>query len=73
MVNDETTIAEAFNSFFIEKISKLKEEIDASLVKDPLENLQKNVNKSHLFTLGRTIAKTYTTTAREPSIYIRMC
>ena len=27
------------------------------------------VNESHLFTLSRTIAKTYTTTAREPSIY----
>ena len=29
------------------------------------------VNESHLFTLGRTIAKTYTKTAREPSIYLK--
>ena len=27
------------------------------------------VNESHLFTQGKTIVKTYTTTAREPSIY----
>ena len=28
------------------------------------------VNESHLFTQGKTIATTYTTTAREPSIYV---
>ena len=27
-------------------------------------------NESHLFTPGKTIVKTYTTTAREPSIYL---
>ena len=27
--------------------------------------------ESHLFTQGKTIATTYTTTAREPSIYAR--
>ena len=27
------------------------------------------VNESHLFTQGKTIATTYTTTAQEPSIY----
>ena len=27
------------------------------------------VNESHLFTQGKTIVKTYTTTAREPSMY----
>ena len=28
------------------------------------------INESHLFTQGKTIVKAYTTTAREPSIYI---
>ena len=27
------------------------------------------INESHLFAQGKTLAKTYTTTAREPSIY----
>ena len=34
---DELIIAEAFNSYFIEKITKLKDGIDQSLVTDPLE------------------------------------
>ena len=28
------------------------------------------VNESHLFTQGKTIARTYTTKAREPYIYV---
>ena len=34
-----------------------------------LQNDMNFVNESHLFTQGKTIATTYTTTAREPSIY----
>ena len=30
------------------------------------------VNESHLFTQGKIITKTYTTTAREPSIYTKV-
>ena len=31
------------------------------------------VNESHLFTQGKTIATTYTITAREPSLYAPTC
>ena len=35
-----------------------------------LQGVNNFVNESHLFTQGKTIVKTYTTTAREPSLYI---
>ena len=34
--SDEQKVAETLNTFFVEKISKLKESVDPNLVKDPL-------------------------------------
>ena len=42
-VKDEKEIADAFNVHFIEKIVKLKEGIDKSIVVDPLEKLEKKL------------------------------
>jgi hypothetical protein len=46
--SDEHKVAEAFNTFFVEKISKLKETVDPNLVKDPLERLKENVKNKNL-------------------------
>ena len=52
-VNDEETsdehkVADAFNTFFVEKICILKESVDPNLVKDPLERLKENVKNKNL-------------------------
>ena len=39
-VSDEKEVAEIFNNFFIEKIEKLKENIDITMIEDPLERLR---------------------------------
>ena len=49
MINDEQIIADTFNTFFVEKIEKLKEGIDPEYIEDPLVRLTKKmVDKKHL-------------------------
>ena len=38
IITDEEEIANIFNNYFVEKIKKLKENIDMTTVKDPLDN-----------------------------------
>ena len=37
--SDELKVAETFNTYFVEKISNLKETVDPNIVKDPLERI----------------------------------
>ena len=48
MITDEEEVANTFNSFFVEKISVLKENIDPARIKDPLEKLVKKVKGRNL-------------------------
>jgi hypothetical protein len=41
IIEDEKEIGNIFNSFFIEKIINLRENIDQTMVKDPTEKLKK--------------------------------
>jgi hypothetical protein len=47
-IDKEEEIAEIFNKFFIDKIDKLKENIDQSYVKEPLEKLRKKMEKKNI-------------------------
>ena len=47
-VTNESEVADIFNSYFVTKISNLKEKIDSSLVKDPLEKLREKMKDSVL-------------------------
>ena len=40
-IEDEKETAHSFNNYFIEKIEKLKENIDKDFVEEPLEKLKK--------------------------------
>ena len=40
-IEDELIIAETFNKYFVDKITKLKQNIDPEFLMDPLEKLQK--------------------------------
>ena len=55
ILEDEKEIAEVFNEYFVEKIEKLKENIDKRYVEEPLEKLKKKMeNKNLKFTLKTT-------------------
>jgi hypothetical protein len=45
---DEAEIAEELNNFFVEKISKLKDSIDKTLIDEPLIRLKKKMEKKTL-------------------------
>ena len=47
-LTDELEIATAFNEYFVDKISKLKENIDQSTVEDPLRRIQEKVKNKNL-------------------------
>ena len=40
-IKDELIIAETFNKYFVDKITKLKQNIDPEFLMDPLEKLEK--------------------------------
>ena len=42
-IHDENEIAEIFNQFFIQKIEDLKDNIDATQIKDPTEKLKEKI------------------------------
>ena len=44
MIDDEQVIANTFNSFFIDKISNLKDNIDKSFIEDPLRRLKSKMS-----------------------------
>ena len=46
VTDDTDIIANAFNTFFVNKIADLKANIDPNLKKDPLEKLKQNLKKS---------------------------
>jgi hypothetical protein len=46
--SNEDKVAEASNTFFVEKISKLTETVDPNLIKDPLERLKESVKNKNL-------------------------
>ena len=65
-LSSEAEVAEAFNKFFVNKIEGLKEKIDPSYIKDPLDKIrEKAKNKNLSFKL-----KTVTLTAVKKSIII---
>ena len=43
VLTDEKQIAETFNDYFVNKIDTLKEDIDQSLICDPLDKLAKKM------------------------------
>ena len=45
-ITDEGEVAEVFNDFFIEKVEKLKKNIDISLVEDPLVRLENRMKEN---------------------------
>ena len=49
--NDEQEIANSFNTFFTEKIIKLKDKIDKDIIVDPLEKLKEKMSTKHYLTL----------------------
>lgn len=49
-LSDPAEVAEAFNLFFIDKIEKIKESIEPSLVSDPTEKLRKHLEDWFLHT-----------------------
>ena len=54
IINDEKEVAEKFNEFFVEKIALLKQDIDKTLIKDPLEKLaNKMKNNKNRFSLKK--------------------
>ena len=44
VLTHEKQIAETFNDYFVNKIDTLKEDIDQSLICDPLDKLAKKIN-----------------------------
>ena len=46
VLTGETEVADAFNSFFIEKVDKLKTSIDQKLVEDPLARLKERMKNN---------------------------
>ena len=56
--SDEHKVAEAFNTFFVEKIRILKETVDPNLVKDPLERLKENVKNKNLLFKIKSVSST---------------
>ena len=42
-ISDEGKVADTFNNFFVEKINKLKENIDSRYIEDPLQRLKKKM------------------------------
>ena len=60
-LTDEREIATAFNKYFVDKISKLKENIDQSKVKNPLRKIEEKLeNKNFQFSLKPVTVKTVT-------------
>ena len=54
-MDDEKEVAEKFNEYFVEKIALLKQDIDKTLIKDPLEKLaNKMKNNKNRFSLKKT-------------------
>ena len=47
-ITDGKEVAEIFNNFFIQKIEKLKDNIDISIVEDPLERLRNKMQPKNL-------------------------
>ena len=47
-ITDEKEVAEAFNKFFIDKISNLKANIDPNYIKDPLTKIEEKVRHKNL-------------------------
>ena len=57
-IEDEEKIADIFNDYFIEKIEKLKGNINKDYVKEPLERLRKKMERKNLkFTLKTVTEK----------------
>ena len=60
-LTDEREIATAFNEYFVDKISKLKENIDHSIVENPLRRIEEKLkNKNLQFSLKQVSVKTVT-------------
>ena len=58
ILEDKKEIAEVFNEFFVEKIEKLKKNIDKKYLEEPLEKLKKKMdNKNLKFTLKTVTEK----------------
>ena len=56
---DEKEIANTFNKFFVDKVANLKQNIDLSIIKDPLEKLKKKMEGKNLkFSLKPVSEKT---------------
>ena len=56
--SEETEVAAAFNSFFVEKIKTLKSNIDSNQIRDPLERISERVkNKNLKFSLKEVPVK----------------
>ena len=55
--SDEQEIANSFNTFFTEKITKLKDKIDKDIIVDPLEKLKEKMSTKQLKFEIKTITK----------------
>ena len=55
--NDEQEISNTFNTFFTEKITKLKDKIDKDIMVDPLEKLKEKMSTKKLRFEIKTITK----------------
>ena len=53
--SDEQEVADIFNTFFVKKISNLKEKIDPELIKDPLEKLKEKMKSKNLTMKIKTV------------------
>ena len=47
-ISKEQEVADAFNIYFVNKISNLKEKIDPNLIRDPLENVREKMRNRNL-------------------------
>ena len=55
-ITDEKEIAEIYNDFFIKKIVDLKNNIDPTKIKDPLEKLKDKIKSKNLNFLLKTLS-----------------
>ena len=56
-IKSEEEIADIFNEYFMDKIEKLKENIDHKYVKEPLEKLKKKMENRNLKFALKTVTE----------------
>ena len=57
IIKDEKEIGNIFNSFFVEKSTNLRENIDQTMVTDPTEKLKKKMERKNLRFSLKTVSE----------------